>query len=70
MQHPMVSVGKVDDQGDAYIATLDVLGAESTEMILKRLRLNTTMFRDIEVLDDTPTERRNLRHVRLRLTME
>ena len=70
MQHPMVSVSKVEDQGDAYVATLDVIGMESTEMILKRLRLNTTMFRDIEVLDDTPTELRNLRHVRLRLTMQ
>ncbi len=69
MQHPMVSVSKVEDAGEAYIATLDVIGPESTEMILKRLRLNTTMFAGIEVLDDTPTERRNLRQVRLRLTM-
>lgn len=69
MQHPMISVSKVEDDGDTYIATLDVIGMESVEMILKRLRLNTTMFRDIEVLDDTPTERRNLRRVRLRLTM-
>jgi hypothetical protein len=70
MQHAMVSVGKVEDAGDTYIATLDVIGMESTEMILKRLRLNTTMFRDIAVLDETPSERRNLRHVRLRLTLE
>jgi len=70
MQHPMVSVSKVEDVGEAYIATLDVIGPESTEMILKRLRLNTTMFAGIEVLDDTPTERRNLRQVRLRLTMK
>ena len=70
MQHPMVSVGQVDDQGGAYIATLDVIGMEPTEMILKRLRLNTTMFRDIEVLDDTPTERRNLRRLRLSLRIE
>ena len=70
MQHPMVSVSQVDDLGDAYVATLDVLGAESTEMILKRLRLATTMFRDIEVLDDVPSERRNLRKLRLRLTMQ
>lgn len=70
MQHPMVSVSKVEENGDAYIATLDVLGGESAETVLKRLRLNTSMFRDIEVLDDTPTERRNLRHVRLRLTMD
>ncbi len=70
MQHPMVSVGQVDDEGGAYIATLDVIGMEPTEMILKRLRLNTTMFRDIEVLDDTPTERRNLRRVRLSLRID
>lgn len=69
MQHPMVSVGKVEEEGGVYIATLDVIGGESTEMILKRLRLNTTMFADITVLDDTPSDRRNLRHVRLRLTM-
>lgn len=70
MQHPMVSVSKVDDEGDAYIATLDVLGGESTDLILQRLRMNTTMFADIVVLDEVPSERRNLRHVRLRLTMQ
>ncbi|MCC6560887.1 MAG: hypothetical protein IT478_05985 [Xanthomonadales bacterium] len=70
MQHPMVSVSKVEVNGDVYVATLDVIGPESTEMILKRLRLNTTMFVGIEVLDDLPTERRNLRQVRLRLTMK
>ena len=69
MQHPMVSVGKVEEEGGVYIATLDVIGGESTEMILKRLHLNTTMFADITVLDDTPSDPRNLRHVRLRLTM-
>ena len=70
MQHAMVSVSKVEDAGEAYIATLDVIGLEPVEMILKRLRLNTTMFEQIEVLDDLPTERRNLRQVRLRLTMK
>ena len=69
MQHPMVSVSKVEDEDDAYIATLDVLGGESTDLILQRLRMNTTMFADIAVLDEVPSERRNLRHVRLRLTM-
>ena len=69
MQHPMVSVAKVEEDDGAYVATLDVLGGESTEMILKRLHLNTTMFTDITVLDDVPSERRNLRRVRLRLTM-
>ena len=69
MQHPMVSVAKVERDDGAYVATLDVLGGESTEMILKRLHLNTTMFADIAVLDDVPSERRNLRHVRLRLRL-
>jgi hypothetical protein len=41
MQHAMVSVSQVEDTGDAYIATLDVIGAEPVELILKRLRLNT-----------------------------
>lgn len=70
MQHAMVSVSEVEDQGDYYVATLDVIGMESTEMILRRLRLATTMFREIEVLEDAATERRNLRRVRLRLTMQ
>lgn len=69
MQHAMVSVSKVEDAGEAYIATLDVIGAEPSELILKRLRLNSTMFDEIEVIDDMPTDRRNLRRVRLRLTM-
>lgn len=69
MQQAMISVSEVEQDGDAYIATLDVIGMESTEMILKRLRLNTTMFGDITVLDDAPTERRNLRRVRLRLAL-
>ncbi len=69
MQNPMVSVGKVEDVGDVYVARLDVLNGEPTEMILKRLRIITTMFTDITVLDDTPSEHRNLRHVRLRLTV-
>ncbi len=71
IQHPMVSVSKVEDTGDTYIATLDVIGSESTETILKRLHLTTTMFSAIEVLDDTPhATARNLRIVRLRLTLQ
>lgn len=70
MQHPMVSVSKVDDEGAAYVATLNVIGMESTDTILKRLRLSTTMFRDIEVLGESPhPSARNLRELRLRLTM-
>lgn len=71
IQHPMVSVSKVEDEGETYIATLDVIGAESTEMILKRLRMATSMFDEIDVLDDTPhPAARNLRIVRLRLTLQ
>lgn len=71
IQHPMISVSKVEDTGDVYIATLDVIGSESTETILKRLHLTTTMFSAIEVLDDTPhATARNLRIVRLRLTLQ
>lgn len=70
MQYPMVSVSKVEVDGGSYVATLDVVGAEPVEMILKRLRLVTTLFGTIEVLDDTPhPSARNLRLVRLRLTM-
>ena len=65
----MVRVDRVDKDDGDDVANLDVLGGESTEMILKRLHLNTTMFADIAVLDDVPSERRNLRHVRLRLRL-
>lgn len=69
MRHPMVSVSDIEDAGAAYIATLDVIGPEPVDLILKRLRMNSTMFEQIEVLDDAPTQRRNLRQVRLRLTL-
>ena len=70
MQHPMISVSKVEDTADGYLATLSVIGPESVETILQRLRLNTTMFGKIEVLDDTPhPSARNLRIVRLRLSL-
>jgi hypothetical protein len=70
MRHPMVSVSAVEMQGDSYVATLDVIGPEPTDMILKRLRLSTTMFADIVLLDEAASERRNLRHVRLSLRID
>ena len=71
MQHPMVDVREVEDAGDHYIATLSVIGSESPETILKRIRMNTRMFDEIIVLDDAPDYRsKNLRAVRLRLTLK
>lgn len=65
---PMISVRKVEDAGDGYVAELDVIGDESPAPLLQRLRAGTTMFRDVELLDDAAqTDRRNLRRVRLRL---
>ena len=67
---PMVSVREVEDAGDHYIATLSVIGSESPDTILQRLRANSQMFDEITVLDDGPDYRsRNLRAVRLRLTL-
>ncbi|WP_257386047.1 hypothetical protein [Tahibacter caeni] len=68
LRSPMISVRGIKDADDGYIAELDVIGSESVDPLLQRLRTNTTMFRAIEVLDDVPqTDRRNLRVVRLRL---
>ena len=70
MQHPMVSVGKIERDGDAYVARLDVLGGESTETVLKRLRLGATLVRTVAVIDDRPSEHTNLRHVRVRVGLD
>jgi len=68
LRSPMVSVRKVEDAGDGYVAELDVIGSESLVPLLQRLRAGTSIFRDVELLDDAEqTDRRNLRLVRLRL---
>lgn len=53
MQHPLVDVTKVVDAGDAYVATLNILGQETLPNILARLRANTRMFGEIDVLGET-----------------
>ena len=71
LRRPMVSVRKVSEADGAYVAELEVIGDEAVDTILAGLRANTTMFRDIAVLDDTPqADRRNLRVVRLRVRVE
>jgi hypothetical protein len=71
IRHPMVSVRKVQASDNAYIAELNVIGAEPVEPILQRLRANTAMFASIEVLDDRPQpDQRNLRALRLRLSVD
>ena len=56
LRSPMVSVRKVDDAGDGYVAELDVIGDEPVDPLLQRLRAGTTMFRRVELIDDQPHE--------------
>ena len=68
LRSPMISVRKVVDADDGYVAELDVIGDEPVDPLLQRLRSGTPMFRRVELIDDSPqAERRNLRLVRLRL---
>ena len=48
---------------------MTLTGPTGTDMILQRLSLSTTMFRTVEVVDELPSERPNLRRVRLRLSL-
>jgi len=68
IHHPMVDVTKVEIDGDAYIATLNILGQVTTEHIIARLQANSTLFSNIETLSDTPrADTPNLRVAQLRL---
>lgn len=70
MRHPLVDVTKVIDAGDAYVATLNILGQDSMESIVTRLRRNTDMFGDIVVLQDAArpdTPRLRVAQLQLRL---
>lgn len=52
-QDPMVSVRKVDDLGDGYVATLDLLGGATAESFVARLGANSVMFADIRVFSES-----------------
>lgn len=53
MGNPMVDVKKVDDVGDAYVATLNILGHEPAENIVARLRTTTSIFSEIALISES-----------------
>lgn len=52
-QDPMVTVRKVDDLGDGYVATVDIVGGATVESYVARLGANSGMFSDIRVFSES-----------------
>lgn len=53
MANPMVDVAKVETSGDAYLATLKLLGQETPENVIARLRANSSLFSEIALVNES-----------------
>jgi hypothetical protein len=50
----MISVRKVDDVGDGYVATLSIPATASIESVIAGFKTNTKLFADIRPLNESP----------------
>ena len=68
MNHPMVYVAGVLEQNGAYLATLQVLDQTSVESIISRLKVNSDLLMEAQLVREYVSfERPKLRIVELRV---
>ena len=67
---PMAHADKVDEVGGAYVATVTLLGSQRVEDAIARLKANSTLFSQVDVIDESMrSDGSRLRTARLRLQL-
>lgn len=70
MRYSLVHVTKVEAQGDAYLATMNLFPDATSAQVIARVQANSQMFADMQVVSDRPhPEAANLRVVEMRLRL-
>lgn len=67
---PMTHADKVDEVDGAYVATVTVLGSQRVEDAIARLKANSTLFSQVDVIDESMrADGSRVRTARLRLRL-
>ena len=67
---PMAHADKVDEVDGAYVATVTLLGSQSVEAAVARLKANSTLFSQVELIDESMlADGSRVRTARLRLRL-
>lgn len=53
LANPMVDVAKVETAGDGYVATLHLMGQETPENVIARLKATTSLFSEITLINES-----------------